>query len=141
MASLAQIRTALVLTIKAALGPSVINGYANVPESVVTPAFMAVPRTTDFQRAMGRGLDAYTLDVVVLISRADDQLAQDALDDFVNGFGPKSIRQAVFNARTLGIGVDASVTGMTDYGGTFTIGAIDYVGARLNVEVLTSGTA
>lgn len=139
MASLSAIRTALKTTITAAVAG--LNGYENIPESINPPAFMVVPRSTDFQKAFGRGLDSYAFDVIVLISRRDDDLAQIDLDPFITGGGSKSIRQAIFNARDLGIGVDASVTGMADYGAAYTVGNTDYVGARLTVEVLTSGTA
>jgi hypothetical protein len=141
MASLTQIRTALESTISAAV--SGIQGYATVPEVTNLPAFVVVPRSSEFGRAMGRGLDGYTFDVIVLVSRSDDQLAQAALDPFVNGFGSSSIRQAVWNTRTLGLtdGTEATVTGMSDYGAPFDVGDIDNVGARLTVEVLTSGTA
>ena len=139
MASLTAIRTALKDTIEAAVTD--VQGYDTVPESINVPAVVVAPRTTDFGRAFGRGQDAYSFDVIVLVGRADDTLAQLALDPYVNGFGSSSIRQAIFNARDLGIGVDASVTGMADYGATYTFGSIDYVGARLTVDVLTSGTA
>lgn len=139
MASLPQIRTALVSTISAAVAG--IQGYDRVPESVNLPAFMVVPRSSDFGKSMGRGFDGYSFDVIVLVSSADDQLAQSALDPYVNGFGSSSIRQAVFNGRTLGIDVDATVTGMSDYGAQYNVGGLDYVGAKLSVDVLTSGTA
>lgn len=138
MASLSAIRTAIVSTITDTVAG--IQGYETYPESVNLPAFIVVPRQTDFLKAMGHGFDAYTFDVIVLVSAADDQLAQQALDPFVNGFGDSSIRAAIFGTQ-LGIDVDASVTAMSDYGGQFTVGAVDYVGARLTVEVLTSGTA
>lgn len=140
MSSLAQIRTALKATISAAV--SGIQGYDRVPPAVNVPAFIVKPSATDFQVAMGRGVDKQSLDVIVLVGRADDELAQDKLDPFVNGSGASSIRQAVFNTRSLGLtDTDAQVTGMADYGAEYTIDGIDYVGARLTVEVLTSGTA
>lgn len=139
MASLAAIRTALADTISASV--TGIQGYPTVPAIANLPAFVVLPRSTDFQGAMGRGLDTYTFDVIVLVSRRDDALAQADLDPFINGFGASSIRQAIFNAKTLGIGVDARVTGMADYGAQYEVGEIDNVGARLIVEVLTTGTA
>lgn len=139
MASLAAIRTALVTTIDTAL--TGVSGYETVPGSINVPAFMVVPKMTNFEGAFGRGLDTYTFDVIVIVSRADDQLAQTNLDPYITGAGASSIRQAVWNARDLGIGVEARVTGMTGYGDTFTFGTTDYFGARLTVEVLTSGTA
>lgn len=139
MPSLSTIRTALKTTIEAAV--TGISGYDTVPESINVPAFVVAPRSTDFQRAFGRGMDAYSFDVIVLVSRSDDRIAQLALDPYVNGFGSSSVRQAIWNARDLGISVDAAVTGMSDYGATYTFGNTDYIGARLAVEVLTSGTA
>lgn len=141
MASLAAIRTALVTTISGAL--TGVSGYETVPGSINVPAFMVVPKMTNFEGAFGRGLDTYTFDVIVIVSRADDQLAQTNLDPYITGAGASSIRQAVWNARTLGLsdGTEARVTGMTGYGDLFTFGTIDYFGARLTVEVLTSGTA
>lgn len=141
MASLSAIRTALKTTIAA--GVTGIQGYETVPEVTNLPAFVVIPRSTDFTGAFGRGLDTYLFDVIVLVSRRDDQLAQLDLDPYVNGFGSSSIRQAVFNARNLGLadGTDATVTGMSDYGATYDVGDIDNVGARLTVQVLTSGTA
>lgn len=139
MSSLAEIRTALASTIKAAV--SDLHDYEVVPESVNVPAFIVVPRSTDFERAFGRGLDVYTFDVIVVVSRADDRLAQSKVDPYITGAGSSSIRQAIWNTRALGIGVEARVTGMTGYGDTLTFGTTDYFGARLTVEVLTSGTA
>lgn len=139
MPTLTAIRAALSTTITTAI-PG-LQGYPKVPESVIVPCFLVAPSGSDFTVAFGRGLDKQSLDVIVLAGSADDVLAQEKLDPYVNGFGSSSIREAVWNARTLGIGVEATVTGMSDYGASFTIGAIDYVGARLAVEVLTSGTA
>lgn len=141
MASLAQIRTALKTTITTAL--TELSGYDKVPEAVNVPAVVVLPKTTDFEKAFGRGFDGYTFDVLVLVARADDVLAQTKLDPYITGAGSSSIREAVWNARALGLtdGTEARVTGMTGYGDTFTFGNVDYFGARLTVEVITSGTA
>lgn len=139
MPSLTQIRTALKDVVETATG---LTGYRTTPEHANLPAFVVIPRTTSFDVAFGRGLDTYDLDVIVLISRRDDELAQDDLDEYVNGFGAKSIRQAVFNNRSLGLtNIDAHVVGLSDYGARFNIGELEHVGARLLVRVNTSGTA
>jgi len=140
MSSLSAVRAALATTLKN--GITGLTTYPKVPESCNVPCAMVAPREADFTAAFGRGIDAHTVDVIVLVARADDQVAQGALDDYVNGFGAKSIRQAVWNAKDLGLSdTDAVVTGMSDYGATFEVGGIDYVGARLAVKVLTSGTS
>lgn len=140
MASLAEIRSALAAAIEAAVAD--LTGYETVPESVNAPAFLVVPRLSNFETVFGRGTDQHIFDVIVLVSRRDDELAQLDLDPYVTGAGSSSIRQALWNDRTLGGVVDeARVTGMTDYGATFPVGLVDFVGARLTVEVMASGTA
>jgi hypothetical protein len=141
MASLAEIRTTLKDTIEAAV--SDLQVYEKAPEQVNLPAAVVLPTQTDFVQAFGRGLDVYEFDVLVLVSRRDDDLAQTDLDEYVNGFGAKSIRQAIFAARATlaALGIDAFVVGMSDYGAQFNVGDIDHVGARLRVRVTTSGTA
>lgn len=141
MPSLATIRTTLRDTIQDAITD--LSGYATVPEVANLPAFVVIPRTTNFMVAMGRGLDTYTFDVLVLVSRRDDDLAQLDLDEYVNGFGASSIRQAIWNARAtlLALDIDATVTGMSDYAARFDVGNLDHVGARLTVQVNTTGTA
>ena len=139
MASISQIRAALVTTISGTV--SGIQGYATMPESPNLPAFVVLPRTSDFTGAFGRGLDTHMFDVIVLVSRRDDQLAQTDLDDYVNGFGSESIRAAIFSNRTLGRDLDAGGAGMSDYGATWQSCGIDHVGARLAVQVIASGAA
>lgn len=141
MPTLAQIRTALKDTI--AENIEELTGYENVPESVNTPAVLVIPKTADFMRAFGRGLDTYSFDLLVLTSRRDDGLAQDDLDKFITGSGADSIRRVVFENRALGRDdvSDSVVTGVTEYGGTFQVSGVDYFGARLNVDVYVSGTA
>lgn len=140
MSSVSQIRTALKDTITAA--NSAVFGYQQIPESVNVPAAIIVPRSSDFVIAMGRGADAHEFDVIVLVGRADDSLAQTAVDAYVTGAGASSIRQAIFNARGLGLSdCDAHVYGMESYGAEWDIGGINYVGAVLKVRVHTSGTA
>lgn len=140
MTSLTQLRAALKSIIETTL--TSVTVYDLVPESINAPAVIVVPKTADYEKAFGRGFDTHTFELLVIVSRADDQVAQSAIDPYVTGAGASSIRQIVWNARTLGLSdSEARVTQMTGYGDTFTFGNIDYFGARLTVEVLTSGTA
>jgi len=140
MASLAQIRTGLKDTIVAAV-PSLF-GYNLVPEVTNLPAIVVVPRTTDFEVAMGRGADTYEFDVIVLVSRRDDGLAQTDLDGYVTGAGSNSIRAAVFATPGLGLsGTHAHVYRMENYGAEWNVGDLNHIGAALKVRVTTTGTA
>lgn len=140
MSTLAQQRTALKTTITTAI--PALFGYNNIPEVANLPAVVVVPREADFVVAMGRGADTYEFDVIVLVSRRDDSLAQTDLDAYVTGTGSSSVRQAIFNARSLGLSdADAHVYRMESYGAQWDIGDIDHVGAALKVRVHTTGTA
>jgi hypothetical protein len=140
MPTLGQVRTAARDTITAAI-PSLF-GYRTVPDVVNGPAVIVSPSDVDFNVTMGRGFDTYTFDVTVLVALTDAALAQDTLDGYVTGSGSLSIRQAVFNNRSLGItGTDAHIRSMRSYGATYDIGEISYVGAVLELVVQTTGTA
>lgn len=140
MASLAQIRAALATTVEAAIAD--LQCYQNVPEQVNLPCVLVVPRSADFVAAMGRGTDIYQFDLIVLVSRRDDDLAQFDLDEYVTGAGAKSVRQAIFQANTLGLtNTTALVSGWPRYGGEWNVGDVPHVGAALACQVATTGTA
>lgn len=141
MSSISEIRTALVETISAAI--PALGVYDRVPEGLnILPAVVIIPTASDFTVAMGRGADSHEFDVNVLVSRSDDGLAQTALDAYITGAGSSSIRQAIFQNRSLGLSdCDAHVYAMASYGAAWDFAAIDHVGAALKVRVYTSGTA
>lgn len=139
MASLTAIRAGIKTTLKAAI-PS-LHGYATVAAAVNVPAFVVEPATTDFLVAMGRGTDTYQLDLHVIVAEADELVAQAQLDEFVTGAGDKSLRAAIFAARSLGLThTDAHVAGMTAYGVQFEAAQLDHIGATLRLVVHTKGT-
>lgn len=147
MASLAEIRTALKETLRTAI-PG-LNVYAEVPDVTQLPAVVVLPAATtatglacDFNGAFGRGLDTWHLDVYVLVARSESVLAQQALDQYVTGTGPKSVRRIVYESPTLGLadGTDAHVEGIRLYGGEFMTANIQHVGAVVRLTVRTSST-
>ena len=140
MATISAIRTAIKTTVTAAV--TSLNGYDQVSDAVNFPALVVMPRDSDFLGAMGRGLDTHTFDLYILASYRDAGLAQGELDGFVTGAGATSVRQAIWNARALGLAdTDATVTGMRGYGAKYEVGDITCLGAILELVVRTSGTA
>ena len=144
MASLSSIRTAVKTTLEA--GITLIKVYPTARTVTVIPeggaAVVVAPSTADFVVAMGRGTDTWAFDLWVMVNTADDELAQNVLDGFVTGDGTNSIREAIFNARTLGLsGTDAHVSGMSGYGLRFESAGIPHLGATLNLTVHTPGTS
>lgn len=97
--------------------------------------------------AMGRGNFEYEVTLYAIVSLTDYATATDQLDELVNPFGPRSIYEAIWNNRSLGIldadgrvDVDASVSGMSNYGGTLADAAgIDHLAAQLTVAIHSPG--
>ena len=140
MASLQSLRDGIKTTITSNI--SGLEVYDTVPDVAVTPAVVVVPAEGDFHIAMGRGTDRWEFDLYVLCQRAVSDEGQNSLDDYVTGAGSSSIRQVIWNNKTLGLtDIDAHVSGMTGYGGRFETAQIPHVGALLRLVVLTPGTA
>lgn len=141
MATLTQIRTAAGSTLEAAI--SGLKAHRTVPGSAAGDVVVIQPAEefVDFNVAMGRGSVTYQLDLLVLVPNGTLALAQDALDAYVTSAGGRSIRQAIWNARTLGLAsTDAHVSGGGAYGLDYTLGQTQYLGATLRLVVHTKGT-
>lgn len=143
MSSLEAIRDAIKTTIETAI--TSLHVYDTVPgEANVLPCVVQIPFSADFEVAMGRGLDTWEIDLLVLVTTADMDIGQDALDAYVSGSGARSIRQAIFNNRDLGLtnsGTSAHVSEMLEYGMRFEAAAYDHIGARLRLKIQTPGTS
>lgn len=147
MASLAEIRAALRTTLKNAIDG--LNVYGEVPDVTQVPAVVIMPSAPstsamacDFNGAFGRGLDTWHLDLYVLVARTESTLTQRALDQYVTGTGPKSIRRIIYESPDLGLsdGTDAHAEGILMYGGEFQTAKIPHVGAVVRLTVRTSST-
>lgn len=146
MATLEEIREAVRVTIEENLDG--VKCYKNIPENaLVLPAVIVQPDMADFDVAMGRGTDQYDFTLLVLVGYNHIETAQAKLDPFVTGSGPKSVRQCIFNNKTLGIAgdVNAHVSRMFDYGMRFSPDTqgrgTETLGARLALTVFTRGTS
>jgi hypothetical protein len=146
MPTLTQIRRAIDNTVQNRI-PTVgdipgLRGFNEVIDVVQLPAMVVMPArdTADFTGAMGRGMDTWRFDLYILVQRGESTVAQAALDQYVSGAGPRSLRQIFFEDNTLGGVVDdASCEGVREYGGKFSTARIDHVGAIVRLIVRTSG--
>lgn len=140
MASLASIRTAIKTTLEAAIDG--LHVYATAESANVVPCVVVIPQAANFDVSMGRGTDTWSLELLVMVSPSDPEIAQNELDSYITGAGSTSIRQAIFNARTLGLsGTDAHIAAVSGYGGRFESAGIDHIGAVLTLVVHTAGTS
>lgn len=73
--------------------------YAFLPDSVVVPCAFVRPDQIAFDKTMNRGTDEITCEVILYVSRADDESAQELLDGYLAGSGPASFKTALVAAR------------------------------------------
>jgi hypothetical protein len=140
MATLGAIRNAIKSTIEDNI--SGLRVYETMPDDTTGHALLVEPTSVNFARAMQRGTDEWQFTMFVIIPWQETTVVQDELDIYLSGSGTKSIRQVIFNNRTLGSVVDdAFVPSMDGYGGSFAVAKIPHIGARLYLTVFTSGTS
>lgn len=140
MSSLANIRAALAKTIEDYVQDE-IYVYQNVPDDLEYPALVIRPEEANFAGAMKRGDDVWKIDLYLVMSRADNENAQDILDDFATSGGLNSIRQAIDDNDSLGLDdTTAFVRALKGYGGEFETARVRHIGAIFKVEVHTDGS-
>lgn len=141
MATLTAIRTAIETTINN--GDVGLKAYATVEDIVVVPSLLVLPAEgPDFMVTFARGSDTYQFDLFTMTSRVVPRAGQEALDAYVSGTGPRSLRQLFWANKSLGLsdGTEATARGWSRYGGSFSTVSIDHVGAVLRLSVMTPGT-
>lgn len=140
MSALITIRTAIKTTLEAAIDGLWV--YDTVADVAMLPAVVVKPTTAEYVVTFGRGTDTYRFTLDVLVAWDEPDLAQRRLDDYVTGAGAKSVRQAIFINKTLGLSdVNAAITGMSGYGIQSEVASLQHLGAVLDLVVHTSGTA
>mgnify|MGYP001612223532 CR=1 FL=1 len=78
MTSLSATRAAIKATVEANVAGLV--GYDKIRDAVNPPCFVVAPADSSFDKAFGRGLDLWSFDLIVLVTRGEAESAQDKLD-------------------------------------------------------------
>jgi hypothetical protein len=137
------IRKGIARAVKAGV-PS-LNCFGYVPDSCPEPCFYAGEVDITFDRTFGRGLDEIEVTCRLLVSRADDRSGQAALDRYLAGSGPHSIKAALVAARGApgepaldGLCDDLHLTRVQAYR-MYQVGEVQYYGAELIVRVIGRG--
>ena len=140
MATLAEIRDGLKTTVGNISG---LRCYDTVPDNAINfPVAIFIPTEIQFDLAMQRGTDLYTFDVLIAVQRADSRTAQDKLHGYITGQGSNSVRQTIFNNRTLGLSdTDARAVSVSNVSADVSVNGIDAIGANIEVQVYTKGTS
>lgn len=141
MAALQEVRDGIKTTLENNI--SGLRVYDVVPDYALNfPVAIVLPVNINFNISMQRGTDQYTFDILVAVERGNSRTAQDKLDQYITGQGSSSLRQAIFNNRTLGLdNTDATITGVSNYAADVNLNGIDAIGANVSLEVYTKGTS
>ncbi|MEU9888670.1 hypothetical protein [Sphaerisporangium sp. NPDC051011] len=138
-----EIKTALADAVREAIPALSCFGY--VPDSVPEPCFYAGEVEIDFDQTFGRGMDELLITCRLLVSRADDRAGQAALDSYLSGSGPDSVKAALVAARGApgqpalgGLCDDLHLQRVQGYR-LYQVGDRQYYGAELIVRVIGSG--
>lgn len=79
-----------------------LRAYAQQPDNVNAPFAWPMLESITYNGAMGGGLIIHTFTVSVVVGRAAERSAQNALDGYLSYAGVSSVRAAIEADRTLG---------------------------------------
>ena len=137
------IRDGLAAAVKTGV-PS-LNTFGYCPDAIPEPCWYAGEVEIDFDRAFGRGMDELRITCRLLVSRADDKSGQAALDRYLAGSGPDSVKAAIEAAR--GAPGEAALGGLCDdlhlmrvqgYR-MYQVGEVQFYGAEMIVRIIGEG--
>lgn len=134
-ATISQVRKGLETQLKAITG---LRAHATWPDTVNAPAAIVKPMSGQYHEAMGSpGYSAQTYEITLVIAATEKGLArgQEALDPYLDDTGTKSIKAAIEGDVTLGGLVQTLIVSGWDTYGSIAIGTVEYIGAKLHVNV------
>lgn len=135
---LLEIRRAIADSITTQVGDIQVSPYMLSNPS--PPAAHVYPDEITYDLAMQRGLDEWQFILEVFVGLISDKGAQIKLDEYLEPFGGRSIKQAVETDRTLGALVaDASVTSASGYRQYLTEGRGPVLGCAWTITVRAGG--
>lgn len=138
--TLDRVRSGLAANIHAAIPGIQCNGY--LLSSPTAPGFEIEPGEIEYDLAMGRGLDMWTLIVRGYVSDVSDIGAQKTLDSWLASSGALSVKAAIQSDKTLGGACSdlrvAQVSGYRRYGAAANSN-VSFLGAEWTVVVYGTG--
>ncbi|HWB37491.1 MAG TPA: hypothetical protein VHA75_15855 [Rugosimonospora sp.] len=137
-----------------ATAASAIEGlrcFPYTPDSFAAPAFYVGEITQTYDESFGRGMDSLTVICRVMVERTNERAAQKALNGYLSGSGPNSIKAAL-EAASGAPGESALPSDLAPDGccddfhvqrvaghRLYTVGTTTYLGAEYTVLVIGPG--
>lgn len=102
-------------------------------------AIVGLPDDIEFDKTYGRGVDAMTFPLWVMVAQASDRAANHQLTAYLSGSGPQSVKLAVNSSRTNTYTSCHTVIATRAETGTYRSGGVDLLGAEFQLDVTGSG--
>ena len=132
MASITDLRAGIAANLATISG---LRTGSTIPDNVNPPFAIIAPASVNYHQAYHNGLSTYNFTVTLVVGRASERSAQNALDAYCSPTGSSSIRGAVELDRTLnGKAFDCVVSGMRNYG-SISLGDNTYLAAEFDLVV------
>lgn len=112
------------------------------PSRVIVPhAFPDLPETITYSLTYDRGMDEWTMPVIVMVGAVSDRASHQQISAYMDGSGPRSIKQALDSSNT---NVYASCDAVTVESCTpmmLVSNAVTYLAAEFATHVAGKGSA
>lgn len=102
-------------------------------------AIVGLPDEVAYDQTYGRGSDAMTFPIWVMVGRGDERAGALELMPYLNGSGSKSVKAALDNTTSNVYSACDTVTVTMAVPGTYTYNGVDAFGAEFTVQVTGSG--
>jgi hypothetical protein len=132
--NLADVRTQLAARLDTIDG---LRCFAYRPPTIVPPAAWPAPESVTFDATYGRGSDEIALSVLVVVGKASERSAHDALEAYCDGTGDRSVKAVVES------GTYSAFDAVRVAGAEFdvvTIAGTDYLAALFDIEIAGPGS-
>lgn len=132
MANISDLRTRIAANLATITG---LRTGSTIPDNVNPPFAIVAPSSVSYHQSFANGMSTYNFTVTLVVGRASERSAQNALDAYCSPTGTSSIRVAIESDRTLGgFAFDCIVSGMRNYG-SISLGDNTYLAAEFDLVV------
>lgn len=98
--NVSNVRAAMAHVLEVALGSD--TQIATAPDRIRPPCLLIGLPTVRYHGSFARGTDVMEIPIYGILPRSHDQAAVDAADEWISGYGPRSILTILETDRTLG---------------------------------------
>lgn len=112
------------------------------PQGTVTPPALVLlnptPGNLVYDATYGRGMDRMTLPVIVVAGRSNDLAAHEAIRGYLDGSGPRSIKQVLESGTYTSLHTIRVSTGGVD---GVVMAGVEYLAGLLELDIAGQGSA